>query len=71
MVRDAVKLKESYRAFLACGTPEAVDRYRQDKWCVAVAVAEAKTQAWEKIGEAMEPSEEGEAVNCQHCVQWG
>ena len=54
-VRDAVKLKkESYRAFLACGTPEAADGYRQAKRNAASAVAEAKTRAWEEFGEAME-----------------
>ncbi|KAK0147792.1 Craniofacial development protein 2 [Merluccius polli] len=54
-VRDAVKLKkESYRTFLACGTPEAAGRYRQAKWSAAVAVTEAKTQTWEEFGEAME-----------------
>ncbi|TWW80939.1 hypothetical protein D4764_01G0007540 [Takifugu flavidus] len=54
-VRDAVKLKkESYRALLACGTPEAADRYRQAKRSAATAVAEAKTRAWEEFGEAME-----------------
>ena len=54
-VRDAVKLKEeSYRALLAYGTPEAADRYRQAKLCAAMAVAEAKTQAWEDFGEAIE-----------------
>ena len=54
-VRGAVKLKkESYRAFLACGTPEAADRYRQAKRSAAAAVAEAKTRAWEEFGEAME-----------------
>ena len=54
-VRDAVKLKkESYRAFLACRTPEAADRYRQTKWSTARAVAEAKTRTWEEFGEAME-----------------
>ena len=38
-VRDAVKLrKESYRTFLACGTPEAAGRYRQAKRSAAVAV---------------------------------
>ena len=43
-VRDAVKLKkESYRTFLACGTPEAAGRYRQAKRSAAVAVTEAKT----------------------------
>ncbi|KAK0139279.1 LINE-1 reverse transcriptase [Merluccius polli] len=36
-VRDAVKLKESYRTFLACGTPEAAGRYRQAKRSAAVA----------------------------------
>ena len=54
-VRDAVKLKkESYRAWLARGTPEAADRYRQAKRAAAQAVAEAKTRVWEKFGEAME-----------------
>nr|XP_049579068.1 uncharacterized protein LOC125970583 [Syngnathus scovelli] len=54
-VRDAVKLKkESYRAVLACGTPEAADRYRMAKRNAALAVAEAKTRAWEEFGEAME-----------------
>ncbi|TWW80933.1 hypothetical protein D4764_01G0007480 [Takifugu flavidus] len=55
LVRDAVKLKkESYRALLACGTPEAADRYRRAKRSAATAVAEAKTRAWEEFGEAME-----------------
>ncbi|TWW56094.1 hypothetical protein D4764_08G0000810 [Takifugu flavidus] len=54
-VRDAIKLKkESYRALLACGTPEAADRYRRAKRSAATAVAEAKTRAWEEFGEAME-----------------
>ena len=52
-MRDAVKLKESYRTFLACGTPEAVGRYRQAKRSEAAAVAEAKTRTWEEFGEAM------------------
>ncbi|TWW68218.1 hypothetical protein D4764_19G0000160, partial [Takifugu flavidus] len=53
--RDAVKLKkESYPALLACGTPEAADRYRQAKRSAATAVAEAKTRAWQEFGEAME-----------------
>ncbi|TWW62402.1 hypothetical protein D4764_04G0010490 [Takifugu flavidus] len=46
--------KESYRALLACGTPEAADRYRRAKRSAATAVAEAKTRAWEEFGEAME-----------------
>ncbi|KAK0144605.1 Craniofacial development protein 2 [Merluccius polli] len=55
VVRDAVKLKkESYRTFLACGTPEAAGRYRQAKRSAAVAVTEAKTRTWEEFGEAME-----------------
>ncbi len=41
-VRDAVKLKkESYRAWLACGTPEAADGYRQAKQSAARVVVEA------------------------------
>ena len=54
-VRDAVKLKkESYRALLACGTPEAAEGYRRAKRAAARAVAEAKTRVWEEFGEAME-----------------
>ncbi|KAK3551056.1 hypothetical protein QTP70_011498 [Hemibagrus guttatus] len=54
-VRDAVKLKkESYRAWLARGTPEAAEAYRQAKRTTAVVVSEAKTRVWEEIGEAME-----------------
>ncbi|TWW62340.1 hypothetical protein D4764_04G0009870 [Takifugu flavidus] len=52
---NAVRLKkELYRALLACGTPEAADRYRQAKQSAAMAVAEAKTRAWEEFGEVME-----------------
>ena len=54
-VRDAVRLKkESYQVMLACGTPEAVDGYREAKRAAARAVAEAKTRSWEEFGEAME-----------------
>ncbi|KAI3353388.1 hypothetical protein L3Q82_019923 [Scortum barcoo] len=54
-VRDAVRLKkESYRTMLACGTPDAVDRYRQAKQAAARTVLEAKTRVWEEFGEAME-----------------
>ncbi|KAI3366531.1 hypothetical protein L3Q82_000662 [Scortum barcoo] len=54
-VRDAVRLKkESYQAMLACGTPDAVDRYRQAKQAAARTVLEAKTRVWEEFGEAME-----------------
>ncbi|KAK3572793.1 hypothetical protein QTP86_007398 [Hemibagrus guttatus] len=54
-VRDDIKLKkESYRAWLAQGTPEAAEAYRQAKRTTAVVVSEAKTRVWEEFGEAME-----------------
>ncbi|KAK3538555.1 hypothetical protein QTP86_006718 [Hemibagrus guttatus] len=54
-VRDAVKLKkESYRAWLARGTLEAAEAYRQAKRTAAGVVSEAKTRVWEEFGEAME-----------------
>ncbi|KAK3508031.1 hypothetical protein QTP70_010636 [Hemibagrus guttatus] len=54
-VRDAVKLKkESYRAWLARGTPEAAEAYQQAKQTTAVVVSEAKTRVWEEFGEAVE-----------------
>ncbi|XP_076588427.1 uncharacterized protein LOC143321733 [Chaetodon auriga] len=54
-VRDAVKpKKESYRAWLAHGTPEAAYGYRQAKRAAARAVVEAKTRVWEEFWEAME-----------------
>lgn len=54
-VRDAIQLKkESYSALLACGTPEAAERYRQVKRTTAPVVAEAKTRVWEEFGEAIE-----------------
>uniref|UniRef100_A0A3P9BAT4 PH domain-containing protein n=1 Tax=Maylandia zebra TaxID=106582 RepID=A0A3P9BAT4_9CICH len=54
-VKGATRMKkEPYRAWLACGTPEAADRYRQAKRNAAWAVAEAKTRVWEEFGEAME-----------------
>ncbi|KAI3355631.1 hypothetical protein L3Q82_004184 [Scortum barcoo] len=85
-VRDAIRLKkESYRTMLACGTPDAVDRYRQAKQAAARMVLEAKTRVWEEFGEAMEEDyrsaskrfwqtvrpapQKGEAVLCQHCLQ--
>ncbi|KAK3536657.1 hypothetical protein QTP86_015466, partial [Hemibagrus guttatus] len=53
-VRDAVKLKkESYRAWLARGTPEAAEAYRQAKRTTAVVVSKAKTRVREEFGEAM------------------
>ncbi|KAI2665653.1 Craniofacial development protein 2 [Labeo rohita] len=54
-VRDAVRLKkESYRAWLVRGTPEAAERYRWAKRTAARVVVEAKTRVWEEFGEAME-----------------
>uniref|UniRef100_A0A3Q3VWQ5 DAGKc domain-containing protein n=1 Tax=Mola mola TaxID=94237 RepID=A0A3Q3VWQ5_MOLML len=54
-VKGAVKLKkETYRSWLACGTPEAADSYRQAKQSAARVVTEAKTRVWEEFGEAME-----------------
>ncbi|KAI3375630.1 hypothetical protein L3Q82_003944 [Scortum barcoo] len=35
---------------LACGTPDAVDRYRQAKQAAARTVLEAKTRVWEEFG---------------------
>ncbi|KAK3555302.1 hypothetical protein QTP86_014896, partial [Hemibagrus guttatus] len=46
--------KESYRAWLARGTPEAAEAYRQAKRTTAAVVSEAKTRVWEEFGEAME-----------------
>ncbi|KAK3524041.1 hypothetical protein QTP70_017558 [Hemibagrus guttatus] len=46
--------KESYRAWLARGTPEAAETYRQAKRTTAVVVSEAKTLVWEEFSEAME-----------------
>ncbi|KAI3369843.1 hypothetical protein L3Q82_024419 [Scortum barcoo] len=54
-VRDAVRLKkESYQTMLACGTPDAVDRYRQAKQAAARTVLEVKTSGLGGVGEAME-----------------
>ncbi|KAK3509801.1 hypothetical protein QTP70_011165 [Hemibagrus guttatus] len=54
-VRDAVKLKtESHQAWLARGTPEAAEAYRQAKRTTVAVVWEAKTRVWEEFGEAME-----------------
>uniref|UniRef100_A0AAV2JL93 ribonuclease H n=1 Tax=Knipowitschia caucasica TaxID=637954 RepID=A0AAV2JL93_KNICA len=54
-LRDAVRLKkESYRAMMVRGTPEAAVQYRQAKRAAARAVAEAKTRDWEEFGESME-----------------
>ena len=55
VVREAVRLKkDSYQAWSASGYLKTADRYRQPKWAAALVVSEAKTQEWEKFGEAME-----------------
>ncbi|KAK3571523.1 hypothetical protein QTP86_012904 [Hemibagrus guttatus] len=46
--------KESYSVWLARGTPEAAEAYRQAKRTAARVVSEAKTRVWEEFGEAME-----------------
>jgi len=54
-VKEAVKLKkEAFRAWLAQGSPETADGYREARRVAASAVAEAKTRMWEEFGEAME-----------------
>ncbi|KAK3507140.1 hypothetical protein QTP70_008534 [Hemibagrus guttatus] len=54
-VRDAVKLmKESYQAWLAQGTPEAAEAYRQAKR------AAARVSGAEGLSDGL----------CQHCLQW-
>nr|XP_054606213.1 uncharacterized protein LOC129166800 [Nothobranchius furzeri] len=53
-VRGAIRLKEAYRVWLVCGSPEAADRYWIAKRGAAVAVAEAKSRAWEEFGEVIE-----------------
>ncbi|KAK3555364.1 hypothetical protein QTP86_014959, partial [Hemibagrus guttatus] len=42
--------KESYRAWLARGTPEAAEAYREAKRTAARVVSEAKTRVWEEFG---------------------
>ena len=40
---------ESYRAWLAGGTPEAADGYRQAEHAAVQAVVEAQIPVWEKV----------------------
>ena len=48
-VKEAVRLKkEAFRAWLAQGSPETADRYRQARRAVASAVTKAKTRVWER-----------------------
>ncbi|MEQ2313250.1 hypothetical protein AMECASPLE_039789 [Ameca splendens] len=58
------KAEGSYRLWLACGTPEAADRYREAKRAVARAVAEAKTQAVEGVLR-------GSPQSCRHTFPGG
>ena len=46
--------QESIWAFLACGTPETAEGYRQAKQCMAVVIVEAKTRSWEEFSEAID-----------------
>jgi len=45
---------EAFRAWLAQGSLETSDGYREARRAAASAVAEAKTRVWEEFGEAME-----------------
>ncbi|KAK3550782.1 hypothetical protein QTP70_004917 [Hemibagrus guttatus] len=47
-------MPSSKGAWLARGTPEAAEAYRQAKRTAAGVVSEAKTRVWEEFGEAME-----------------
>lgn len=49
-VRDAVELKESYKAFMARAILEAADGYKMAKWNASSVVAKAKTRAWKETG---------------------
>ena len=51
MVREAVRLKESFRDMLSQRTPEAVAGYRRARRAAASAVKEAKQRVWEKFGD--------------------
>lgn len=48
--KEAIKLKEeAFWAWLAQGSPEAADRYREARRAMASVVAEAKTWVWEEF----------------------
>ena len=52
-MKGDIKLKkETYRSWLACGTPRAATSYWQRS--TTPAVVEAKTRMWVEFGEAME-----------------
>jgi len=53
-VKEAARLKEAFPAWLAQGSPETADGYREAKRAAASALAEVKTWVWEEFGEAME-----------------
>ena len=54
-VKEAVRLeKEAFWAWLAQGSPETANGYREARKVVASAGAEAETQMWEEFGKAME-----------------
>lgn len=52
--KEAIRLRESSGAWLACGTLEAVNGYWQAKQNAAQAVSKAKTWMWEELSETME-----------------
>jgi len=54
-VKEAVKLKkQAFWAWLAEGSSEGADRYRQARRAAAAVVTDAKTQAWKEFGVGME-----------------
>ncbi len=53
-MKEAVKLKEAFWAWLARGSSEAADRYREVRRTAALMVAEVKTGVWEEFGRAKE-----------------
>ncbi|CAM2113412.1 unnamed protein product [Caretta caretta] len=54
VVREDVKSKKPFQAMLANRISDMDERYRLAKKASAVAVIEAKAQAWEEFGETME-----------------
>lgn len=55
--------KESYSAWLDCGTAEAADRYQQAEHAVARAAVEVKALVWEKFREAIIKGLKGSLAN--------
>lgn len=54
-MKGTVELKKtSHRTLLDRIFPEIPGKYQKAKWTETLAVTKAKTQLWEKFGEAME-----------------